>query len=147
MIQIPSDFKEFLKLLNSQSVEYMLIGGYAVGYYGYPRPTGDMDIWIARNNENVQQLMGVLTDFGFDLSDVSAELFMQPDQIIRMGVPPLRLEIITSISGRDFSDCYPRRIVAEMGDVMVSLIGFDDLIENKKASGRHKDIDDLEKLS
>jgi len=145
MIQIHSDFKEFLKLLNSQSVEYMLIGGYAVGYYGYPRPTGNMDIWIARNKENVQKLMGVLMDFGFELSDVSAELFMQPDQIIRMGVPPLRLEIITSISGRDFSDCYPRRIVAEIDKIMVSLIGFNDLKE--KASGRHKDMDDLEKLS
>jgi len=105
-----------------------------------------MDIWIARNNENVQKLMGVLTDFGFELSDVSAELFMQPDQIIRMGVPPLRLEIITSISGRDFSDCYPRRIVTKVDDVMVSLIGLDDLKKNKKASGRHKDLDDLEKL-
>lgn len=147
MIQLPPDFKEFLRLLNDKQVEYMLIGGYAVGYYGYPRFTADMDIWIAMNPVNAGKVVAALKEFGFDLPELSAELFLQADRIVRMGVPPVRLEIMTTISGVDFIACYAQRVVDILDGVEVSLISLNDLKTNKQASGRHKDLDDLDHLS
>jgi hypothetical protein len=98
-IHLPPDFKEFLKLLNAQQAEYLLIGGYAVGYYGYPRATADMDLWIAMNPQNAEKVVAILKNFGFDVPDLSMEVFVKPNQIIRMGVPPVRIEIMTTISG------------------------------------------------
>ena len=142
-IKLPPDFKEFLKLLNSNKVEYLLIGGYAVGYHGYPRPTGDMDIWIARTRDNAQRVVEALAEFGFTCP---AELLLQENQLVRMGVPPFRIEILTTIDGVEFSDCYPARLQTLLDDAEVSLIGLSDLKVNKKASGRSKDITDLENL-
>ena len=96
------DFKEFLKLLNAHQVEYLLIGGYAVGYYGYPRATVDMDIWIAMNPANADRIITVLKEFGFNPPDLSPDLFLKERQIIRMGVPPVRIELATTISGVNF---------------------------------------------
>jgi predicted nucleotidyltransferase len=145
-IRLPQDFKEFLKLLNEHNVRYLLIGGYAVGFHGYPRATADMDIWVAIRPENAERLVAVLREFGFDLPELSPQLFLQEKQIIRMGVPPVMLEICTSISGVEFDICYEKRIVAELDGVEVNLISLEDLKVNKKASGRSKDITDLEKL-
>ncbi|MEO8657563.1 MAG: hypothetical protein ABI693_03795 [Bryobacteraceae bacterium] len=143
-IRLPNDFKELLKLFHSHHAEYLLVGGYAVNYYGYSRSTGDMDIWVGRSPENAAKVVSALREFGF----VSAqqEAFLEPNQMVRMGVPPLRLEILTSISGVEFSECYPRRVTIEIDDVAVSLIRFDDLKHNKLASGRLKDLADLEAL-
>ena len=102
-IQLPPDFSEFLRLLNEYQVEYLLVGGYAVGYYGYPRATGDIDLWIATHPDNAERVVQVLEAFGFGGAGASAELFQQPDQVIRMGNPPLRIELLTSISGVDFA--------------------------------------------
>ena len=146
MTRLPADFKEFLKLLNSHRVEYLLIGGYAVGFHGYPRPTGDMDIWIAVSPENADRTACALREFGFRAETVPAALFAEPGKIVRMGVPPLRLEIVTTISGVEFTECYARRVSATIDGVAVSMIGLDDLKANKKASGRHKDLNDLEQL-
>jgi len=146
MILLPPDFKEFLRLLNSQHVEYLLIGGYAVGYHGYPRPTGDMDIWIALSPLNASRVAQALVEFGFRAEDVPAALFTEPGKIVRMGIPPMRLEIVTTISGVEFSACYARRVTALIDEVTVSIIGLDDLKTNKKACGRHKDLNDLEQL-
>src|ERR1051325_2869651 len=104
-IRLPPDFKEFLKLLNSKQVEYLLIGGFAVSYYGYPRPTGDMDVWIARNQAHAERVTEARRDFGFGTAGVSVDLFLKEEQIVRMGVPPIRIEVLTSISGVDFADC------------------------------------------
>ncbi|MBI4025830.1 MAG: hypothetical protein HY360_12670 [Verrucomicrobia bacterium] len=146
MIQFPRDFKEFLALLNSKGAEYLVVGGYAVGYHGYPRATGDLDIWIAVSRQNAQKMVGILKEFGFDPPELKEELFTQREKIIRMGYPPLRLEILTSIDGVEFEECYRRRIEVRIQDVLVQMISRDDLIRNKKASRRHKDLDDLEKL-
>ena len=144
--RLPQDFKEFLKLLNANKVEYLLIGGYAVGYYGYPRATADMDIWIATNSANADKVVAVLKEFGFNTADLSQELFLKEKQIIRMGIPPVRIEIATTISGVDFSECYAQRVMAELDGVKVNLISLKHLKANKKASGRHQDIADLEHL-
>jgi predicted nucleotidyltransferase len=143
---LPPDFKEFLKLLNAHQVEYLLIGGYAVGYYGYPRATADMDIWIAMNPANSDRIVAVLKEFGFDLPELSPELFLKEWQIIRLGVPPVRIELATTISGVNFGECYAQRVVAVLDGVKVNVISLKHLKANKKASGRHQDLADLENL-
>jgi predicted nucleotidyltransferase len=135
-----------LKLLNAHKVEYLLIGGYAVGYHGYPRATADMDIWIAMNHANAEKVVVALKEFGFDPPELSPELFLKEWQIIRLGVPPVRIEIATTISGVNFGKCYAERIVDVMDGVKVNLISLNHLKANKKASGRHQDLADLEKL-
>lgn len=146
MIRLPPDFKEFLRLLNVKEVEYLLIGGYAVGYHGYPRATGDMDVWVGSRRENAERLVGALRDFGFDLPELSPELFLQQERIVRMGVPPFRIELLTTISGVDFDECRAERVVDVIDGVEVSLINLEHLKENKKASGRPKDANDLGNL-
>jgi len=143
-IQLPPDFKDFLRLLNSHNVRYLLIGGYAVNYHGYPRATGDIDVWIDREPVNAGRVADALREFGF--LQATPELFTVPGNVVRMGMPPLRIEVLTSISGVDFSACFRNRIVAGMDGVPVSLIGVDDLKANKRASGRLKDLADLEEL-
>jgi len=145
-IHLPCDFKEFLKLLNAHKVEYLLIGGYAVGYHGYPRATADMDVWTAMNPVNADRIVAVLKEFGFDPPDLSPELFLKEWQIIRLGVPPVRIEIATTVSGVDFSQCYAERVVDVLDGVKVNLISLNHLKINKKASGRHQDLADLENL-
>lgn len=144
---LPADFKEFLKLLNSRQVEYLLIGGYAVGYYGYPRATADIDIWIAIDPENARKVAGVIREFfGSDVEAATTELFLQEKKIARMGVPPFRIEILTTISGVDFSECYAERVVDQIDGIDVNLISLKHLKANKKASARLKDLSDLEHL-
>lgn len=144
--QLPQDFRDFLKLLNENKVEYLLIGGYAVTYHGYLRSTYDMDIWVGISPNNAKRMVKVMEAFGFTKGDVSPSLFLSEKCIIRMGVPPVRLEVLTSISGVDFETCYNRRIVDVVDDVEVSIINLSDLRKNKAASGRNKDLNDLERL-
>lgn len=146
-ITLPPDFKEFLKLLKEHNVRYLLIGGYAVGYHGYARATDDMDIWVAIHPDNAQKLVSVLKMFGFDHPDLKPDLFLQEKKILRMGFPPMRLEITTSISGVEFDECYRSRIMDTLDEVEVNLIDLENLKKNKKASGRTKDIADVEQLS
>jgi predicted nucleotidyltransferase len=146
-IHLPPDFKEFLKLLKENDVRYLLIGGYAVNYYGYIRATGDMDIWIAVHPDNARKIVAVLRAFGFDQSDLKEDVFLQKNKIVRMGVPPLRLEITTTISGVEFDECYATRVVDKLDGIEVNLIDLENLKKNKKASGRLKDMVDFKKLS
>jgi hypothetical protein len=125
--RLAPDFKEFLQLLRSAKIEYLLIGGYAVGHYGFPRATGDLDIWVATHDENATRLVDSLRRFGFDVPELNKSLFQNPKHVVRMGVPPVRLEILSSIDG-----------------VEVDVISLVDL--KKRASGRHQDLTDLEKL-
>jgi predicted nucleotidyltransferase len=143
-IQLPRDFKDFLRLLNSNKVEYLVIGGYAVNYYGFSRATADLDIWIAINPDNAERVARTFREFGF--AQAGVDTFLEPRKVIRIGVPPLRLEILTTISGVEFADCYTRRLQVELDGVPVTLIRLDDLKRNKEASGRLKDRLDLEQL-
>ncbi|TAL34514.1 MAG: hypothetical protein EPN93_11925 [Spirochaetes bacterium] len=142
----PEDFKDFLKLLNSHDVEYLLVGGYAVAYHGYIRATHDIDVWIRVTPENVRRVVDAVTEFGFAPADLNQEMFLKEDQVIRMGVPPLRIEVLTSISGVAFEECYRKREIADMGDYQIPIISRDMLIKNKRASGRLKDLGDVENL-
>ncbi len=143
---LPDDFKEFLKLLDDNKVEYLLIGGYAVGYYGYPRTTADMDIWISINPENAGQLIKVFSQFGMRSDELNADLLLTRGNIIRMGVPPMRIEILNDIDGVEFDICYKNRESTIIDGIPVQLISLYHLKENKKMSGRHKDLEDLEHL-
>lgn len=147
MIKLPRDFKEFLKLLNSHHVDYLLIGGYAVSFYGYVRPTSDLDIWIDSDKENIRRTVLALEKFGFPLDELSKDIFADPDRIVRMGMAPIRIEIMSRISGVDFRDCYKNRKEVEIDGTPITLLSLDDLRVNKKASGRLKDLADLEQLS
>jgi len=145
-IVLPPDFKEFLKLLKSKNIKYLLIGGYAVGYHGYPRATNDMDIWVAIDSENAELLVQALKEFGFDTPQLSKDLFLEENKVIRMGVAPIRIEILTSISGVNFEECYQKKVGDEIDGIQVDIINLKHLKINKKASGRHKDLDDFENL-
>lgn len=142
--RIPPDFREFLKLLAAHEARFLLIGGYAVNAFGYVRNTVDMDVWIASDQENQQRVILALRDFGFP--NATIDLLAEPDAMLRMGVPPLRLEVLKSIAGVEFEDCWIRRIVLNDGDLSIPLISLPDLKKNKLAAGRSKDLLDLEEL-
>jgi len=146
MIRLPQDFREFLRLLNSHEVRCLLIGGFAVGYHGYPRATGDMDIWIAATPANAEKMLHVLKVFGFDVPQLNRELFLKKRQVIRMGVPPIRIELLTGVTGVGFDECYDQRVTDLIDGVRVDIISLEHLKKNKKASGRTKDLNDFEYL-
>lgn len=143
---LSKEFKEFAELLNSLKVEYLLVGGYAVVLYGYVRYTGDIDFWINPSKENANRLVEVLDKFGFGSLNLGSEDFTENDQIIQLGYPPNRIDIITSVTGLKFSDCYKKRRSFSVDDIQIQTISLEDLKKNKKASGRYKDLDDLENL-
>ncbi|MDW3646036.1 MAG: nucleotidyltransferase [Bacteroidia bacterium] len=140
------DFKEFVELLNRHEVNYMVTGGYAVGVYGYPRYTGDIDFWVSASLENGNRLVQVFEDFGLKSFGLTPEDFAKPEQVIQIGYPPFRIDVLTSIDGVDFVDAYPNRSTFEIDGISVNFIGLEDLKINKKASGRGKDIEDLKNL-
>jgi len=135
-----------LRLLNEHRVDYLIVGGYAVAFHGHPRATADIDIWIPMREQTAQQVVAVLKAFGFDVPQLSADLFLRPDQVIRLGTPPLRIELLTTIAGVDFDTCSARAVQATFDGVDVRLIALDDLKTNKRAVGRHQDLADLEHL-
>lgn len=146
MIQLQKDFKEFLQLLNDHEVEYLLIGGYAVCFHGYVRATGDMDIWIARTSSNAAKMVKVLKAFGFSGTSVRSELFLTEHKVTQIGFPPHRIDVLTTISGLEFGPCYENRVVGVIDGVSLNLVNLEDLKKNKRLSGRHKDLSDLENL-
>ncbi|MBC8394347.1 MAG: hypothetical protein H8E17_17480 [Deltaproteobacteria bacterium] len=145
-IRLPTDFKEFLQLLKKHEVKYLRVGGYAVGYHGYPRATLDMDVWVDRSPENARNLVVVLKEFGFDVADLKETLFTVENRVIRMGMPPIRIEILTGLSGVEFDVCYANRIVDTLDDIDINFIDLFHLKKNKRAAGRYRDLDDLENL-
>jgi len=145
-LELPNDFKEFLKLLRAHDVKYLLIGGYAVALHGYVRSTNDIDFWVAMTQDNAERVVKLLKEFGFDVPELSSDLFLKRDQIVRMGIEPVRIEVTTTISGVEFDDCYPARVETMLDDLPVTVINLRDLRINKEASGRLKDLADLENL-
>ncbi|OQB89097.1 MAG: hypothetical protein BWX84_02574 [Verrucomicrobia bacterium ADurb.Bin118] len=146
-IRLPADFRDFLKLLHSHRVEYLLVGGYAVCYHGYYLTTANMNLWIAVHRQNAAKMVRLIREFGFDVPELSEALFLQKGRIIRMGVEPVRIEVLTEISGCEFAECYSQKVEAMLDGVPVKIIGLADLIKNKLRSGRLKDLDDARKLS
>ena len=140
------DFKEFLKSLNLNRVEYLLIGGYAVGIHGHIRATNDLDMWVNISPENAARIDRALREFGFAAAGLTSSLFLARNNVVRMGVPPIRIEILTSISGVEFEPCYAERETIRIEEMVVPVISLARLRQNKAASGRAKDLADLEGL-
>lgn len=145
MQQLPDDFRDLLSLLNEHGVNYLIVGGWALGVHGYIRATGDMDIWIGQLDQNIQRLLEALKAFGVP-EGIDSEFFKEKGNAFRMGSPPIQIEIITEASGIDFEASYSNRVTIEADDLQVPFIGYDDLVKNKRASGRLRDLADLEGL-
>lgn len=141
------DFREFIESLNKHNVRYLLIGGYAVALHGHPRYTKDLDIWIWMDNTNAANLLNALKDFGFSSLPLVIEDFLKPDQIVQLGFPPNRIDLMTSPKGIEFNTCYASREEIEIDGLKVNLIDLNHLKINKKATGRHQDLADLENLT
>jgi len=135
-----------LELFNAHRVEYAIIGGYALAFHGAPRYTGDMDILVKPDQNNALKVLKVLKDFGFAELDLSINDFSSPEKIVQLGVPPIRIDIITSITGLSWEQIAPNRVSGDYGDVPVYYIGKQEFIANKKALSRHKDLADIEAL-
>jgi hypothetical protein len=141
---LPDDFKDFIKFLNENKVKYLLVGGWAVGIHGNPRATKDIDFLIAVDNINLKRLQKAMYEFGAPTIDMS--IFKDKGNFFRMGRPPIQIDIITDATGIDMKSSYLRRQIIDINGLEISVISKDDLIKNKKASGRHRDLDDAEIL-
>ncbi len=140
------DFKEFVQSLNDNRVQYLIIGGYAVAFHGHPRYTKDLDIWIKPNRDNAKRLLQALEAFGFGSLGLEETDFMEPEQIVQLGYPPNRIDILTNPSGVEFDACFASRVTIKVDDIELNFIDLDNLKRNKKASGRFQDLADIENL-
>lgn len=143
---INQDFKEFIQSLNENKVQYLIIGGYAVAFHGNPRYTKNLDIWISSERKNLKRFIQALEDFGFESLGLTENDFMDPEVIVQLGNPPNRIDILTSIKGVNFETCYHSRVKTRIDDISVNFIDLENLRKNKKATGRHQDLADLEHL-
>lgn len=145
-MKVEKDFEDFVKLLNKHKVNYLIVGAYALALYAEPRNTGDIDIFIKRSDENAKKMLDVLEDFGFTDLDISLMDFTTKDMVIQLGVQPVRIDIITSISGVNFEEAFNFKEEKQFGKSKAYFISKELLIKNKKASARKKDLADLELL-
>jgi hypothetical protein len=147
MEKLDPNFADFLKLLNARSVDYLVVGGYAVGYHGFVRATGDLDVFVRLSARNAENLILAFKDFGFDVPELTAAVFMEPGKIVRIGVPPLRLEVMNEISGVTFEQCFGQRAEETIDGIRLCFIDRENLLLNKRAAGRPKDLADIEALT
>ena len=140
------DFKEFFQLLNANKAHYLIVGGYAVAYHGYPRYTKDVDVWIWINPENAERLVKTLRDFGFESLGLKASDFLETDTIIQLGHAPNRIDLIMGVPGVEFEECYAVRNEEEIDGIKLMFIDIEGLKKSKKASGRPQDLADIENL-
>lgn len=140
------DFKEFLELLNKHNVKYLVVGGYSVAIHGHPRYTKDIDIWILTSTKNATSLINALNEFGFGSLELSAKDFENPGYVVQLGNAPARIDILTSLTGVEFDDCWDNRVEVEEEGLVYSVISLKDLRTNKTTLGRYQDLADLEQL-
>ncbi len=142
-IHIAPEFQQLLNLFNQTGVKYLLVGGYAVGFYGYPRATGDFDLWIATDEENAQKAVAAMLQHGFELPSLPPSEIVTTTPLIRFGNRPIQIDILSKISGVEFDECYLRRVSTKASGVHIDIINLEDLKANKRASGRYQDLADL----
>lgn len=143
---LAKDFEDFIQLLNNYEVEYLVVGGYAMAFHGKPRYTGDLDIWINISATNAEKMLRVMKDFGMDALGFEKDDFLQPGYISQIGYPPLRIDILNSIDGVLFDEAYENRQKVKADDLDILYIGLNDLLKNKKASGRKQNIADVKEI-
>jgi len=140
------DFEDFLRLLEVHRVDYMIVGGYAVAYHGFPRFTKDIDVFFCDAGDNLTRLQAALVDFGFQPATVPIETLGKPDTVLAVGIEPVRIDLLNRIDGVTFKDARANVVRGRYGNVEVTFIGKEDLLRNKRASGRHRDLGDIEEL-
>ncbi|MFH1981892.1 MAG: hypothetical protein ABIL58_08605 [Pseudomonadota bacterium] len=140
------DFKEFIALLNKNDVRYLVVGGYAVAAHGHPRYTKDLDVWLEISSDNADRVLQALDQFGFGALDLGKKDFLCEGQIIQLGYPPNRIDLITSATGLRFEDCYTAKVQVILDGEPINFIDLENLKRNKRATGRFQDLADLEKL-
>ena len=140
------DFKEFLQSLNEHNVRYLIIGGYAVAFHGYPRYTKDLDVWLQLDQDNAAAVIKALDTFGFGSLGLTAQDFLEPDQVVQLGYPPSRIDLLTTLEGVDFESCYAARIEVVLDEITANFIDLENLKRNKQATGRPQDLADLANL-
>jgi len=146
LAKLQADLREFIRLLNSHGVEYLVVGGHAVAFHGHPRFTGDIDFFVRTTPPNAQRLLAVLNEFGFGSVGITERDFTEPGRVVQLGRPPNQIDILTSISGVDFDSAWQSRIESVMDEQPAMIIGQKELLRNKKAAGRQKDLADVGKL-
>ena len=139
------DFREFVALLNSSGVKFLIVGGHAVAFHGHPRFTGDLDVWVATDPKNAVRVEQALKKFGFGKLFAAAD-FSRPGYAIQLGRPPYRIDILTSIDAVEFAVAYKRRKVVKTGGLVLPFVGLNELLANKRAAGRAQDLADVAKL-
>jgi hypothetical protein len=137
------DFVEMLSALSAAGADYLIVGAYAMAAHGWPRATGDIDIWVRPTPDNAARVMQALEAYGAPLFDLSADDLTRPDTVFQIGVPPGRVDILSGVSGIEFAEAWASRITVTLAGVEVSAIGFDALLKNKLAAGRPKDLADI----
>lgn len=139
------DFKEFVELLNAKGVDFLVVGGYALAAHGHPRYTGDIDFWVRSSPDNLKRLLNALDEFGFGSLGLVVSDFA-PQTVVQLGQPPRRIDLLTDIDGVSFDECFARRELVELGGSTLPIIGLEDFKVNKRATGRLKDLADLQAL-
>ena len=145
-MDVQPDFKELLKLFNARGIDYIIVGGYALAFHGAPRTTGDIDLFVGTAPDNAQRVVDALNEFGFGSVGLTKRDFETPDQVVQLGVPPVRVDIITSLTGVSWDEAYEGRAKGVYDDVPVFFLGREQFLSNKRAIGRRKDLADLEAL-
>lgn len=145
-MRIEKDFKEFIGSLNSNNVRYLIIGSFALSYYAEPRYTKDIDILVEATPPNADRVMEAIHEFGFSDIELESRDFLEPEQVIQLGIEPLRIDLLTSLKGIAFADAWERRTTGQYGDIPAFYISKQDLIDHKRLVGRKQDLADIEKL-
>ncbi len=143
---INKDFKEFIELLNKNDVKYLVVGGYALAFHGYPRFTKDIDFWVWVDEENAKNILKTIKEFGFSSLDIKQDDFLSPGYVVQLGQPPARIDLLTSVTGLEFEECYKSKVHTEILGSEIDFIDLENFKKNKKAVGRHQDLADLENL-
>jgi hypothetical protein len=145
-MDVQPDFKELLELFNAHGVDYLIVGGYALAFHGAPRTTGDIDVLVGTTPDNSQRVLEALGEFGFGSVGLTRKDFETPNQVVQLGVPPVRVDIITSLTGVSWEEAHEDRVAGTYGDVPVFYLGREQFVRNKRATGRKRDLADLEAL-
>lgn len=146
-MEVQKDFKELLELFNKHEVEYVIVGAYALAFHGCPRYTGDLDILVKPNPDNAEKIIEAIEAFGFESLKLTPDNFSSPEKVVQLGVPPIRVDLITSLTALTWEQVESHKVKGEYGSIPVYFIGKNEFIINKKSLGRHKDLADIESIT
>jgi len=146
-MQVQKDFKELLELFNKHNVEYVIVGAYALAFHGCPRYTGDLDLLVKPDANNGEKIIEAIKEFGFESLNLTIEDFSSPEKVVQLGVPPIRIDLIPSLTALTWKQVESHKVKGEYANTPVYFIGKTELIINKKSLGRHKDLADIESIT